>query len=117
MAIEETVETYKKLRQELSIDYVSEISRVKNLLANGIGDVHDGKALLDVSQTGSLVALGEARKVFREEAWRAMQLILERYERNLKREALGLGITLVDHVPAAARSEPGARATDEERAA
>ena len=50
-------------------------------------------AKLEVT-TGSLASRGEAYKVFREEFERSLKLIFERYERNLRREAISLGLSV-----------------------
>ena len=85
-------ELFKELRDELAVAYEAELSNVHGLLENGITTLNNDKYQVRLDQSASLAAKGEAGKIFREEVADAMNLIIERYARNLIKEIEHLGI-------------------------
>jgi hypothetical protein len=83
---------YKQIREELAAHYEKELRTVDALLKSGCDSLVSGNARLSCSKTDALVSSGDANKVFREELSEAVRLILERYQRGLRREVAALGL-------------------------
>ena len=90
------LQIYKQIREELAAHYEKELRNVDALLKSGCETVTGANGRLFCAKTESLIAGGEANKVFREELSEAVRLILERYQRALRREVSALGLTKDD---------------------
>lgn len=86
------LQLYKQIREELGAHYEKELRNVEALLKSGCETVAGSNGRLFCSKTDSLIANGDANKVFREELGEALRLILERYQRGLRREVAALGL-------------------------
>lgn len=84
---------YRQIREELAAHYEKELRNVSALLQEGIESVVGPSTRVACSKTESLVANGDASKVFREEMSEAVRLILERYHRSLHKEVETLGLS------------------------
>lgn len=84
---------YRQIREELAAHYDKELRSVSALLQEGVDAITGPNTRVVCSKTESLVANGDASKVFREEMGEALRLILERYHRSLRKEAETLGLT------------------------
>jgi len=84
---------YRQIREELAAHYDKELRNVSALLQEGVEAVVGPNTRVACSKTESLVANGDASKVFREEMSEAVRLILERYHRSLRKEVETLGLT------------------------
>jgi len=87
---------YRQIREELAAHYDKELRSVSTLLKDGVEFVAGPNSRIACSKTESLVASGDANKVFREELNEAVRLILERYHRSLGKEVQTLGLTFDD---------------------
>ncbi len=85
-------ELFQELRDELASAYTEELASVHGLLEGGLTAIKNERSQVHLQETGSIAAKGEAGKIFREELSDAMNLILERYARNLVKEIEHLGI-------------------------
>lgn len=83
---------YRQIREELATHYEKELRNVSALLEEGVEGVVSANTRISVGKTESLVANGDASKVFREEINEAVRLILERYHRSLRKEVETLGL-------------------------
>ena len=83
---------FQELRDELASAYTEELASVHGLLESGLTAIKNERAQVHLQEPASLAAKGEAGKIFREELTDAMNLILERYARNLVKEIEHLGI-------------------------
>ena len=83
---------YKQIRQELATGCADELAAVTDLLQNGFTAIGSPTASLDVGAQNSFSSMSEAGRIFREELADAVRLILERYQRNLRKEIVGLGL-------------------------
>lgn len=84
---------YRQIREELAAHYDKELRNVSALLQEGVEAVVGSNTRVACSKTESLVANGDASKVFREEMSEAIRLILERYHRSLSKEVETLGLS------------------------
>ncbi len=84
---------YRQIREELAAHYDKELRNVSALLQEGVEFVAGPKSRVACSKTETLVASGDANKVFREELSEAIRLILERYHRSLSKEVETLGLS------------------------
>lgn len=84
---------YRQIREELAAHYDKELRNVTALLEGGVEAVVGSGTRVTCSKTDSLVANGDASKVFREEMSEALKLILERYHRSLRKEIETLGLS------------------------
>lgn len=87
---------YRQIREELAAHYDKELRNVSTLLKDGVEVVAGPNSRIACSKTDSLVASGDANKVFREELSEAVRLILERYHRSLSKEVQTLGLSFDD---------------------
>ena len=65
---------------------------MQSLLESGLTSIKNERSEVEIHDQSSITAKGEAGKIFREELSDAMNLILERYVRNLVKEIEDLGI-------------------------
>ena len=84
---------YRQIREELAAHYDKEVRNVGALLEEGVEVVVGSNTRVTCSKTESLVSNGDASKVFREEMSEAVHLILERYQRSLRKEIEALGLS------------------------
>ncbi|MCH9765643.1 MAG: hypothetical protein K0U34_06585 [Alphaproteobacteria bacterium] len=84
---------YRQIREELAAHYDKELRSVVALLEEGVDAVVGANARITCTNADSLVTNGDASKVFREEMSEAVRLILERYQRSLRKEIETLGLT------------------------
>ncbi len=84
---------YQQIREELATNYDKELRNVSALLQEGVEAVAGPNIRVACFKTESLVANGDASKVFREEMSEAVRLILERYHRSLRKEVETLGLS------------------------
>lgn len=87
-------QVYKEIREELGADFEKEFKDLQELLTKGVSVIGNAHATLQLVDPKSLAAFGEARKILTEEIEESLRLILERYERNLKKEVGSLGLVL-----------------------
>ena len=85
-------QVYRELRDELTGAYERELQNVREILDTGVAEIAGGRVTLQCSEHASVVQLGEAGKIFRDEIGDSLRLILERYERNLSKESASLGL-------------------------
>ena len=85
-------ELFQELRDELASAYTEELASVQSLLESGLTSIKNERSEVEIQDQSSIAAKGEAGKIFREELSDAMNLILERYARNLVKEIEHLGI-------------------------
>lgn len=85
---------YRQIRDELAGHYERELKAVSGLVEEGLDGLVGAGARVACVKTDSLIANGDANKVFREEINEAVRLILERYQRALRKEIDGLGLTV-----------------------
>lgn len=85
---------YRQIRDELAGHYERELKAVSALIEEGLDDLVGAGARVACVKTDSLIANGDANKVFREEINEAARLILERYQRALRKEIDGLGLSV-----------------------
>lgn len=85
-------ELFQELRDELASAYTEELASVQSLLESGLTSIKNERSEVEIHDQSSIAAKGEAGKIFREELSDAMNLILERYARNLVKEIEHLGI-------------------------
>ena len=83
---------YKQIRQELATGCADELAAVTDLLQSGVTMISGPGSSVDVGAQNSFSSMSEAGRIFREELADAVRLILERYQRNLRKEIVGLGL-------------------------
>lgn len=88
-----------ELRNELTSAYQSELRNVQRLIESGVSRIENPEACLSLSTAKSLAMSGEAGEIFCDELGDAVMLVLERYERNLRKEMARLGL----YAPASSR--------------
>lgn len=86
-------ELYRQIRGELTTHYDKEQRLVSTLLDEGVEAVVSTSARIACAESDTLVANGEASKVFRQEINEAIRIILERYQRALRKEVEALGLS------------------------
>ena len=96
---------YRQIREELAAHYDKELRSVSTVLQEGVEFVAGPNSRIACSKTESLVASGDANKVFREELSEAIRLILERYHRSLSKEVETLGLSFEDDSWTEAKAE------------
>lgn len=85
---------YRQIREELVAHYEKELRNVSAVLQEGVDCISSANNRLSCGGSELLVVNGEANKAFREETAEAMRLILERYQRSLRKEIEALGLAV-----------------------
>ena len=86
---------FKQIRGELAESCSKELRAVEEILQRGLTIVAGGMATIEINTPNSLNSMSESGRIFRDELAQTTRLILERYQRNLKKEMAALG--LQDH--------------------
>ena len=81
-----------ELRDELAAVYQKELGNIQKLLDSGIERIANDQADVTLKPQESLAICGEAGQIFCDEFGDAALLALERYERNLRKEMVSLGL-------------------------
>lgn len=99
---------FKQIRGELAESCTKELHAVDEILQRGLSIVAGGMATIEINTPNSLNSMSESGRIFRDELTQTTRLVLERYQRNLKREMAALGLQDIHPHPDSAATSTSA---------